>query len=193
MNTMHSTDSEKYSDQELVSQSVQNNERFKYIIEKYEQPLLRYIRRLTNVTNEDAEDILQETFIKAYQNLNSYNPKMPFSSWIYRIAHNQVISDFRSRKARPHGNSVVISDEQYDSMFQDDTDIEQDIDKAILREHMQTALQKLDAKYRDVLVLKYLEEKSYKEISDILRKPEGTIATLINRAKKKLKKVINQQ
>lgn len=190
---MHSTDSEKYSDQELVSQSVQNNERFKYIIEKYEQPLLRYIRRLTNVTNEDAEDILQETFIKAYQNLNSYNPKMPFSSWIYRIAHNQVISDFRSRKARPHGNSVVISDEQYDSMFQDDTDIEQDIDKAILREHMQTALQKLDAKYRDVLVLKYLEEKSYKEISDILRKPEGTIATLINRAKKKLKKVINQQ
>ena len=95
-------DHTQYSDQELVVQALFDPEAFSQIIERYQDKLLRYIMRISNVSVQDAEDILQETFIKAYSNLNDYDHSLQFSSWIYRIAHNQTISSYRKRSVRPH-------------------------------------------------------------------------------------------
>lgn len=179
-----------YSDEELVSMSLENQSNFAILIDRYEGLLRRYIFRISNFSQEDAEDTLQDVFIKVYQNLNAFNDKLKFSSWVYRITHNQVISQYRKNKARPQVDWQVDDDFIYN--FKSDFDIGKSYDNELLKEIILKVLKKIDYKYSQVLVLKFLEEKSYKEISDILKKTQGTVATLINRAKKQFKKELNK-
>lgn len=171
------------SDAEVVALTLANQDYFIYIVDRYKNKLWRYIRRLTNVADEDAEDVLQEVFIKIYYNLNDYDKELPFSSWVYRIAHNQVISNFRKIAARPQGNQTGLEDLTVQGLLSE-TDLEKEIDQKIVSQQINQALQKLDPKYRELLVLKYFEEKSYEEISDITRRPTGTVASMLNKAKK---------
>ncbi|PIU78076.1 MAG: hypothetical protein COS72_03485, partial [Candidatus Moranbacteria bacterium CG06_land_8_20_14_3_00_43_56] len=89
------------TDEELVALTLKNQDFFSCIVERYEAKLTRYIRRISAATQEDAEDLLQEIFVKVYRNLYGFDPSLKFSSWIYRIAHNQVISQWRKTKSRP--------------------------------------------------------------------------------------------
>ena len=75
---------QEYSDLEMVEKSLQNVDYFSCIYLRYEKRLLLYIKRISNVTENEAEDILQEAFIKIWRNLNAFNPDLKFSSWIYR-------------------------------------------------------------------------------------------------------------
>ncbi|PIR03613.1 MAG: RNA polymerase subunit sigma [Candidatus Magasanikbacteria bacterium CG11_big_fil_rev_8_21_14_0_20_39_34] len=175
----------KKTDQELVVLTLYNKENFLFIIQRYEDKLLRYIKRISNVGHEEAEDILQEVFLKVYQNLNGFDSNLKFSSWIYRITHNEVISQFRKKKAQPEKKD--FEPEMYENIASD-LNIEHQIDQKILKEAVEKALAKMEPKYAEILILKYLEEKSYEEISDILQKPMGTVATLLNRAKKHMQK-----
>lgn len=175
------------SDEKLVDLTLKDQKHYAELISRYRYRLLRYIQKITNVTEEDAEDLLQETFIKAYYNLNSFDPDLKFSSWIYRIAHNQVISNFRKLKARPQGHAIQI-DEKMVRTLASSLDTKRGADLHYLAENIGLVLSSMDIKYREILILKFLEEKEYKEISDILKKPMGTVATLINRAKKQFKK-----
>jgi RNA polymerase sigma-70 factor (ECF subfamily) len=179
------------SDAELVALSLENQENYAYIIKRYEAQLGRYVLRLSNFSREEAEDILQDVFIKVYQNLNSFDPKLKFSSWIYRITHNEVISCFRKNK---NVSKVISWDVDNDIVDQIvfDFDIKKELDRENLAEQIKKILKTMDYKYAQVLELKFLEEKSYKEISDILQKPENTIATWINRAKKQFKVKLSQ-
>lgn len=179
--------SEKRSDHELVQLTLKHKEVYGFLIERYEAPLLRYIRRLTNVSDEDAEDLLQEVFIKAYQNLRDVDEKQSFSAWIYRIARNHVISNFRKRNVRPEGHAKEIDDHVFENLlaeFHEDSSF----DKDVLRSQLVDVFTKLDQKYLDVLILKYFQDKSYEEMAYIMQKPPGTIATLLNRAKRQFKK-----
>ena len=133
------------TDQELVKRSIRDPRFFTSIIKRYEQPLLRYIRRLTSINHEEAEDILQEVFIKTYYNLNDFDPELKFSSWIYRITHHQVISHYRKQKARPHGNQMVIDDE-FLKNFASDFDMTKAVDQKLLREQLEIILDHLDLK-----------------------------------------------
>ncbi len=182
------SDLDENSDESLVKLTLENQDFFALLIKRYESKLLRYIQRITNVKKEDAEDLLQEIFIKVYQNLNDFDQKLKFSSWIYRIAHNIVIDNFRKNNARP---KVAGLDEEINDRIianiKSDFNIDKEIDRKYLREMMEEVLQKMDDKYKEVLILRFFEEKSYEEISDILKKPIGTISTLINRAKKQFK------
>lgn len=180
----------KLSDEELVARTLLNRNAYSALIHRFERPLLRYIKRITNVDDMGAEDILQEVFIKAYVNLRGFDPAQKFSSWIYRIARNEAISQFRKRDRRPEGHAHELGDEVI-NRIRDDMDLPKEADRAFLQESVAEALSKLDKKYRDVLVLKYFEEKDYSEISDILQKPEGTIATLLHRAKKQFRESVN--
>ncbi|MFZ5391793.1 MAG: RNA polymerase sigma factor [Patescibacteria group bacterium] len=176
------------SDQELVSLTLVDQNNFGYLIERYEQKLLRYIRRLSNINMETAEDILQETFIKVYKNLNGYDQSMKFSSWIYRIAHNEVINYFRKNK----NMGTMISLDEENGLINILTSAEKTEKNAIdgeLNKKMTKVLNMLDDKYKDILILKYLEEKDYQEISDILQIPTNTVGTLIHRGKAELKKL----
>ncbi len=174
------------SDQELVARAIEHKEAFAAIVRRYQAPLLRYIVRLGCKDLSAAEDLLQEIFIKTFVHLNDYDKSLQFSSWIYRIAHNEIVSYFRKEKSRP---SVLV---QGDSNFlfenmTDDAGLTELEGQRLTAVEIQAAVDRLETKYREVIVLKFFEEKSYEEISDILQIPQGTVATLINRAKKKIK------
>jgi RNA polymerase sigma-70 factor (ECF subfamily) len=139
-----------------------------------------------------AQDLLQEIFIKIYIHLNDYDPCFPFSSWIYRIAHNEIVSFFRKEKRR----SIVLSHNELVSLYQQIDDDNEDLaldNRMYSDADIQIALDRLDQKYKDILLLRFFETKSYEEISDILLIPQGTVATLINRAKKKIKASLLQK
>jgi len=180
------------TDLELVKLSLANQDNFVYLVDRYKGKLSSYIKRLTNANTEDAEDVLQEVFIKVYLNLNDFNKDLKFSSWIYRITHNQVISGHRKLKARPEGYAVNLDDILANTLASE-IDIKGAVDNKILQKTISLVLNEIDEKYRDVLVLKFLEEKSYQEISDILKKPLGTVASLMNKAKQEFKTVFEKK
>lgn len=173
----------EHSDQELVLLSRFDPEAFAGIVLRYSEKLKRYIHRLSRVSHEEAEDIAQEIFIKAYTHLNEYDDALSFSSWMYRIAHNEVISQFRKRRARGLDEQYDLDNEAVQRLMSDISPAH-DVDDMLRKEFVSRLLDQLPEKYRSVLVLRYLEDKSYEDISDILQKSPGTIATLLNRAKK---------
>ncbi|MBT4723050.1 RNA polymerase sigma factor [Candidatus Falkowbacteria bacterium] len=182
---------ENLTDEKLVKLTLKDQNFFVYIINRYEGKLAAYIRRISNFSKEDIEDILQDVFIKVYRNLNGFDVSLKFSSWIYRITHNEVISRYRKTK-KIAKMSQEINDEILDKIV-DEVDIEKDIDGKQVGKTIGQVMNEMDLKYKEILVLRFIEEKSYKEISDILRKPEGTVATMINRAKKQFKKIYEQR
>ena len=192
MHITESRDCQNKNDKELVQLSLQNQDYFLCLMKKYEAPLTRYIRRISNLDQETIQDVLQEVFIKVYQNLNDFEQSLKFSSWIYRITHNQLMSHYRKVKARPQ--TIILEDDSkiLDNLISN-IDIEKEINNQLNREIILQTLNNLDFKYREVLILRFLEDKSYEEISDILKKPTGTVGTLINRAKKEFKKLLGKQ
>ncbi len=180
---------QELSDQELVKLALKDRDSFLYLVERYQEPLSRYIKRLTNIHPEEAEDILQEIFIKVYLNLNDFDGNLKFSSWVYRIAHNQVISNFRKLKARPEGHAVAL-DDIFARKVLSDIDVDRFVDQSLLQIEVGKAFSVLSPRYREVLLLRFFDELSYQEISDIIKKPVGTVASLINQAKKELKQYL---
>ena len=186
---------ETMSDEQLVQLSLKDQNSFYYLIERYEPKILRYIKRITNISPEESEDLLQEIFIKVYRNLNRFNRKLKFSSWVYRIAHNEIINQYRKKKSYSATIDLFTENDDTDHLagfIGEALDIDNDYISRENAEKVRAALAKLPDKYREVLILRYFEDQSYKEISDILRKPAGTVATLINRAKSKFRKIAQQ-
>jgi RNA polymerase sigma-70 factor (ECF subfamily) len=174
------------TDNELVALTLENQDYFAYIISRYEGKLLRYIMRISNFSYEEAEDALQDIYLKVYRNLNDFDQSLKFSSWIYRITHNQVISNFRKKSSRPEGMRLEMDENQFNNLSSD-LNIGENIDYQIDKTFLEKAMLELDEKYREVLVLYFFEERNYAEISDILKKSMGTVATLLSRAKLKLR------
>ncbi|MBN2884870.1 sigma-70 family RNA polymerase sigma factor [Patescibacteria group bacterium] len=173
-------------DSELVRLSLVDPDKFSYIIYRYQEKLERYLRRLGAKNEEDVQDLLQDIFLKVYLNLNDFDQNLKFSSWIYRIAHNQVISNFRKKQVRPEAHSFPIDSAGFDTLA-DDVALDRLSDIHLSQNVIKEALAKISVKHREILILKFFEDKSYEEISDILKKPQGTVASLLNRAKKSLK------
>ncbi len=178
------SDCEQKNDVQLVFLSLENQEYYYCLMKRYEIPLMNYVRKLSGLNQSDVEDVLQEVFILAYQNLNDYDRQFKFSSWIYRIAHNQTVSMLR--KKTKNYQDISWDEHDLDQLVQSDFDIEQSLFQKMDYRNLLQNIDTLPLKYKEVLLLKFLEGKDYQEISDILRKPMGTIGTLINRAKKRL-------
>lgn len=166
--------------------ALSNQDSFVLITGRYKVRLFSYIKRLTNIRDEDAEDLLQDIFLKVYLNLNNFNRKMKFSSWIYAIARNQVFSHHRKVSVRPEGYADVL-DENISRQLITDINAIDIIDREISRQKISQAIFRLKSKYREVIFLRFFEEKSYQEISDIIRKPVGTVGSMLDRAKKELR------
>lgn len=178
------TECEQKTDSQLVMLSLKNQDYYYCLMKRYEQPLMNYIRKLSGLNQADVEDTLQEVFILAYQNLNDYNDDFKFTSWIYRIAHNHTISLFRKRNKSKQ--DVSWDEKDLEQLIQSDFDLEQNLLQQNDYHNLLQSIDSLPLKYKEVLLLKFIEGKDYQQISDILKKPIGTIGTLINRAKKKL-------
>lgn len=173
---------------EVIARAVQTGDReqFGIIVERYEQKLLRYGRKFLS-GREDVEDIVQDAFLRAYQNIQSYDSSRPFSAWIYRIAHNAFVNRLRKNAYGP----ILVAD--FDTFiahpqYEDPTLTERD--HADIKSAVDAGLSELVSQYREVLILYYLEELSYKEIAEILQIPIGTVGIRLSRARTALKKVL---
>ncbi len=173
------------SDHDLILASLANPDAFSGIVERYWERLFRYVRRISFSSDEDIEDILQETFIKVYKNLNAFDGDLTFSTWIYHICRNTVIDSIRKKSSRP--KTIGLDTEDFAHLFQDPINIIRTIDAQEQLKKISAIIESLPLIYREVLILKFLEEKSYEEIMDIVEKPKGTVASLINRGRKLLK------
>jgi len=172
-----------FSDEELARLSRENIDAFAEIVDRFETPLLRYILRISQFSQEEAREMLQEVFVKAWENLRGFDDSQKFSSWIYRIAHNQTISEYRKQKSRGAEKRIQWDDELLRNL-PDAIDLPRNMNRKLDAKSIHSVLLLLPEKYKTALVLRFLEEKSYDEISDILHIPLGTAATLVNRAKK---------
>ena len=171
------------TDEELVALVLEDQEYFGCLMKRYTAPLSRYIVRIVPSFRDSLDDVLQEVFIKIYLNLNSFDSSLKFSSWAYRITHNHAISLLRKESSRPKTVSTDSNDEYdfFERYMADGQPNEKEIRYA--KEEVSYVLGTMDEKYREVLILRYLEEMDYDEIGDILKKPVGTVGTLISRAK----------
>lgn len=172
------------TDEQIVEKVRENKEFFGELVDRYEKKLMRYADYLV-YNDDDASDVVQNALIKVFVNLNSFNTKMKFSSWVYRITHNEAMSFIRKK------SKAVRLDTEVD--WASGEDLEDDLIQKELKERAHGCLEEMPEKYRVALVLFYLEEKSYEEISDILRLPMGTVATNISRAKKIMKSICKKK
>ena len=175
------------TDSELVALSLDDSRYFYCLMKRYEAKLLSYVHRFSGLPEEDAKDIIQESFINVYRHLNDYDPRLKFSSWLYRIVHNQTIN-FIKKNQLSFKIDMTDSDDNFIDWLVADTNIEKETISLHLNDYIKTILEKLKPEYKEVLILKFFEDKNYSEISDILQKPPGTVATLISRAKIQFKK-----
>jgi RNA polymerase sigma-70 factor, ECF subfamily len=179
----HPMAKENDADAKLVAEALEDLNKFGALVEHYEDKLLRYIMRISSFSHAEAEEILQEVFLATWTNLNDYDSSLPFRSWIYRIAHNTTISAFRKHKSRGYDVQIELDESLYE-LPSKDFNIVEEYDRKERSTLVRKVLESLPLKYREVLVLRYFEDHDYESISDILKKPSGTIATLLNRAKK---------
>jgi RNA polymerase sigma-70 factor (ECF subfamily) len=182
---------EQMTDEQLVQMSLQDEDAFYVLMKRYEPIMLRYIKRMTRISREDAEELLQEIFIKIYRNLNGFDINLKFATWAYRIAYNEIVSQYRKKRRISLTESLDGDNESQPlvDFLAGTLDMEAHYLSREIAAKVENALEELPSKYREILVLRYFEEMSYKEISDVLRKPPGSIATLVNRAKSKFKKI----
>lgn len=175
------------SDAQIVSKILSGDiEEFAEIITRYESRLIRYVSYLVG-SQVSAADIVQDTFIKAYVHLRGYDSRYKFSSWIYRIAHNEAMSAVVKRRHISDADVATLTEASYDFDF---TGV---IDAEILADDVAACLRKLDRKYREIVQLIYFENMKYEEASDILRIPTSTVGVRLSRAKKQLKEICIKQ
>ena len=176
----------KISDKSLVEQALQKREEaYSAIVSRYQERVTKYILLLVS-NNDDAKDISQETFEKAFGMLHSYDSQFAFSTWLFTIAKNCCIDFLRKQRLNvrsietmtnsddPGGRSSSVPSPEENFIF------EQEIDK--LKRH----IEKLPELYREVAELRFLHEYAYEEIAKELNLPLGTIKTRIRRAKEHL-------
>ncbi len=172
---------ENLSDEEIVEKvrSI-DQELYTVIVDRYQDKLLRYALGLMKDEHR-ATDVVQDAFIKAFINLNGFDIRKKFSSWIYRIVHNEAMNVIK----KYHKEVPLLEDVDFPSS----ENIENDFEQKEIGTAVRKCLGEIPLLYSEPLALRYIEEKSYEEISDILRIPMGTVATRMNRAKTLMKRI----
>ncbi len=156
---------------------------FSVLLERYEKKLLRYGKRFL-FNYENVEDAVQVIFIKVYENINSFQATKKFSSWIYRIAHNHFINIIIKTKKEP----FLFFDADVIFSFSNKRNVLADIIKEEEIKKIEGCLGNINIRYREVIILYYFEDKSYKEIADILGIPTSTVGIRLKRGREQIKK-----
>jgi len=181
------------SDSELIDVILKkNSEAYRELFDRYNRKLFVYILHLVG-DREETEDILQNVFTKTYRNIKNFDQTRKFSSWIYRIAHNEAVNYLKRRNKRyiVSWEDVSTSKDKLDIASADMPVEEKWMHEEVTKE-IHDALEKLPPKYKEILTMRYYAEYSYEKIGKIMGKPVNTVGTLINRAKKKLFEVVSK-
>lgn len=177
-----------YSDEELAQKTTEDKNAFNPLVEKYSEKIRRYIARVIGNWDE-AEDLTQDVFTKAYENINSFNPKLKFSSWLYRIAHNESVNFI---KKHYRFRQVEFKEEIKNKLLVDENILDKILDKDNAK-LINKGLYQLKTSDREILELYYFENKKYLEIADILEMSVNSVGPKIKRAKDKLKKILKEK
>ena len=185
------------TDQEIVVLARAGEEAaYRELIRRYERPLFSLLYRMVR-DRELAEDLAQETFIKALNAIESYRPEYKFSSWIFKIANNAAIDHLRRREldtlsleGSPHAETpeaVEATALQIGDRQESPLDV---VEARELGGQIEQAIARLRPEYRSCILLRHVEGRAYEEIAEILGLPLGTVKTYIHRARNELRQAL---
>ena len=184
------SDSRK-EDSLLIRRALNGDQRaFRRLRQKYQEAIQSMIYRMVRHP-EEVQDLTQEAFIKAFASLSDFNDEYAFSTWLYRIATNNCIDHLRKKKLQTFSIDKPIESKDGDYSFElPDTDLgpDQALIASQRRRMLEEAMQSLPPKYRQVIIMRHVEEKEYAEIARMLRLPLGTVKAHIFRAREMLYK-----
>ncbi len=175
------------SDEDLIER-FQNGDLYAFdlIVKRYKEQLLNFVYRFVG-NQEEAEDIVQETFLRVYRKRKAYKRIAKFSTWIYTIAGNLSRTELRRRKRRKLFSVSEMGFEDRDFEISDDVyNPETQVDGVIQEEIIHREINNLSPKFREVIILRDVQELSYEEISKIIKVPIGTVKSRVNRGRLKL-------
>jgi RNA polymerase sigma-70 factor (ECF subfamily) len=183
-------------DTTLIQRAVQGDQKaYAEILQEYRGRIYNLVYRMVR-NREEAEDLVQEAFVKAFSSLASFNAEYAFSTWLYKIAINNCIDHLRRKKLKTYSmdKPVQSQDGEFSREF---PDVSLSPDKPLLAKErsslIERAIDGLPEKYRVVIILRHNEERSYEEIADLLSLPLGTVKARIFRAREMLKKKLKHQ
>jgi RNA polymerase sigma-70 factor (ECF subfamily) len=187
----------RLSDQEVVLIARAGREAaYRELIRRYERPVFALLFRMVR-DRELAEDLAQETFIKALNAIESYRPEFKFSSWIFKIANNAAIDHLRRREldtlsldGSPHAETP---EQMQATALQIGARQESPLDAVEAKElggAIEQAIAQLRPEYRSCILLRHVEGRAYEEIAEILNLPLGTVKTYIHRARNELRQTL---
>ena len=175
------------SDEQLIAKfQLGDLQAFDILVRRYKDQLLNFVYRFVG-NRSDAEDIVQETFLRVYKNKHMYKEIAKFSTWVYTIAGNLAKTELRRRKRHKifSVSNFVNEERDYDIPDREHSP-EKKVDSAIQEEIIQKAIEKLPAKFKEVIILRDIQGFAYEEISQILNIPLGTVKSRVNRGRLKL-------
>ena len=183
----------KRKDTELVTKAkAGDGKAYDALVMLYKDAVYGVVFRMVR-NKQEAEDLTQETFIKAYNSIYSFNETYAFSTWLFKIATNTCIDFFRKRKLRTHSMDQTIRYKD-DEIKTEYADTERTADKDLLAREktklIKQAIESLPEKYKTAIKLRHHEEMSYEDIAQLLDLPLGTVKARIFRAREMLKKTL---
>ena len=137
---------------------------------------------------EDARDVAQDTFVKAYMNLHRFDTRRPFEPWLYRIARNQAYNLLKAKGRRPYGALDGSSEEWIIKLKSETKSPLAGVLESETQKEIEKVLSGMRPEFREILALRYMERLDYEEISKKMRIPVGTVKTWLNRAKTQFRK-----
>ncbi len=184
------------SDHDLVRAALAGSERaFSSLVERHGRGVLSLVSRIVQ-NREDAEDVAQEAFVKAFTRLDTFDPAYKFSNWLFKIAHNTALDALRKRKTGPVAVETETEEEQQALWSRAADPMSPPPDEAAamaeFRGDVESALSRLRPEYRAVIVLRHVEGRAYEDIAQILSLPLGTVKTFLFRARRELAGLLEQ-
>ena len=179
------------NDAKLAEKALAGDEvAFTELVKIYLKPVFNFLNRLVK-NIQVAEDLTQETFIKTWKNLKSYDQKRSFKTWIFTIAKNTAYDYFKNKKTIPFAYFEDIEGNSFLENAEDDiADPGENMDFEISLKQLETAMEKIPGHYREILFLCYKEDFTLQEIAEILSEPYNTVKSRHSRAISNLKKCI---
>lgn len=181
----------KVTDEELIARFQQgDSDAFAELVARYKDPLYNYVSRMLK-DNVFAEDIVQETFVRVYRNRDRYQQIAKFSTWIYTIAINLTKTEIRRQSLRRFFSISGFSEDGKTFELPDTRiNLEKSAEDTILNDHIRKSINKLPRVFKEVVILRDIQELSYEEISKIVGVPLGTVKSRVNRGRGRLQKLL---
>jgi len=181
------------TDRELVEIALKGEKNaFEALILRYQNGIINYIYRMI-LDMDEAMDLAQEVFIKAYFSLSTYNPTYSFSTWIYKIASNLTIDHLRKKKRKDFNTESLSLRNKEIEIADHSMSPVKNLDREMFYKKLENAINMLPEPLREFVILRDINELSYNEIAEIKNLPIGTVKNKIFRAREILRKLLEDE